>query len=74
MHIEILFEGDIESITGQYIEHLDLVGNWLKINQIDAEMTYIDNKLILILPLLDDYALWVTTWNLAYHLVRTGSE
>jgi hypothetical protein len=74
MHVEIKFEGDIETITGQYIEHLDLVGNWLKTNEIDAEMTYFDNKLILIFPHLDDYALWVTTWNLAYCLVRTGSE
>jgi hypothetical protein len=70
MHIEIAFTGHIESIAGQYIATLEQVENWLKINQIESEIGWNDNKMILKLTNLDDYILWLSTSRLQYTIVN----
>ena len=70
MYIQIEFWGDIESIAGQYIAALEVVENWLKTNQIDAEIGWFDGKMILKLHDLDSYILWLSTSRLQYKLVN----
>jgi hypothetical protein len=70
MYIEIPFTGSIESIAGQYIAALEVVENWLKMNQIESELGWFDGKMILKLPNLDSYVLWLSTSRLQYKLVN----
>ena len=70
MYIEIPFTGHIESITGQYIAALEVVENWLKMNQIESELGWFDGKMILKLTNLDDYILWLSTSRLRYTIVN----
>lgn len=70
MYIEIPFTGSIESIAGQYIAALEVVENWLKMNQIESELGWFDGKMILKLTNLDDYILWLSTSRLRYNIVN----
>jgi hypothetical protein len=66
MHIEIEFVGTVELQAAQYMECLETVQEWSRINDVECQITWHNSSLYIRMQHRDDYLLWIATAKMAY--------